>query len=719
MKRLTLLIMAVAMVMSLSQCKKKVEQITPTGDRIVPITLDVVSGGSKINVDPNDGTVAFEQNDVVYVGSGGKYVGKLTCRGTKFVGNLTNPVMNEPLYFYFLGNRFIYEDDFTPGVSTTASVDIMTQTDIDNMPVISSAISEEDFTGEGTYHGFFQNKGALVMFNVTSSTESTIWIEGMTNFVVVDFATNKFTYTSEASGAILLPGGSGERWAILLPQNAIPEGPQGSAYSTDWQYTGKVGAVPAIVANGYYVDGIPVTVTTPTGYGNPPDAPTNVSSTVNGNRVKVQWDWVDDASSYYVYKSSTADGQYLLIGSTYGAYYYDEEPVTNNYYKVRAANDFGQSDLSDYTYCHFYTVPAVPTNVAANVSGSNVMVTWSEVDDAETYWVYRSSTADGTYYLIGTCYGPEYLDENPHAHNYYKVSAANSCGVSGQSDYAYCSAPAPEGAINGRFTINANDDKVYFSKGNLRYYTNGHSWQFAGNQYNIFGTSNSYISPTYCNIDLFGWGTSGWNNGNTYYQPYDYEATDYPLYGYGYGPTDGSYCMYNLTGAYAHADWGVHNAISNGGNQAGLWRTLTSTEFSYVLNQRTTATGARFARVTLEFLDPSFYSIHQKYGLLLLPDDWDGEYFLNANSYAADNVINSEDDFITLQEKGVVFLPCAGERIGTEYTNDDNVGYYWTSSTTGSGTSIVFYMNYTTNEGGSTYNVRHHGCSVRLVQDVQ
>lgn len=719
MKKLSLLLLAIATVLTLSQCKKQVEQITPTGDVIVPITLDVkaASDGQKINVNPNDGTVSFEQNDVVYVGSGGKYVGKLTCRGTKFVGNLTNPVMNEPLYFYFLGNRFIYEDDFTPGVSTTASVDIMTQTDIDNMPVISSAISEEDFTGEGTYHGFFQNKGALVMFNVTSSTESTIWIEGMTNFVVVDFATNKFTYTSEASGAILLPGGSGERWAILLPQNAIPAGPQGSAYSTDWQYTGKVGAVPAIVANGYYVDGIPVTVTTPTGYGNPPDAPTNVSSTVNGNRVKVQWDWVDDASSYYVYKSSTADGQYLLIGSTYGAYYYDEEPVTNNYYKVRAANDFGQSDLSDYTYCHFYTVPAVPTNVAANVSGSNVMVTWSEVDDAETYWVYRSSTADGTYYLIGTCYGPEYLDENPHAHNYYKVSAANSCGVSGQSDYAYCSAPAPEGAINGRFTINANGDKVYFSKGNLQYRDSHQTWKFAEQQYHIIGSRNQNIAPFYYGyIDLFGWGTSGWDNGNDIYWPCVSSNNGDANTGWGYGPTDGTNYNYSLTGAYAQADWGVHNAISNGGNQAGLWRTLTAAEFSYLLNQRNTETGARFAKVTLNFVSDG----EGKHGLLLLPDDWDGEYFLNTDSYSVYNVINSEDDFIALQENGVVFLPCAGYRDGTTYYNDDLYCSYWTSSKTAfpSG-ALNYYMSYNSGVGTNCDKMRRLGCSVRLVQDVQ
>lgn len=119
MKKLTFVMMALAMVLTLSQCKKEEQKpANNDGDRIVPITLDVskqvkADNGSRINVDPNTGDVAFAQNDVVYVGSGGKYVGKLTCRGTSFKGNLTNPAMNEPLYFYFLGNRTIYEDDFT------------------------------------------------------------------------------------------------------------------------------------------------------------------------------------------------------------------------------------------------------------------------------------------------------------------------------------------------------------------------------------------------------------------------------------------------------------------------------------------------------------------------------------------------------------------------------------------------------------------------------
>ena len=37
-----------------------------------------------------------------------------------------------------------------------------------------------------------------------------------------------------------------------------------------------------------------------------------------------------------------------------------------------------------------------------------------------------------------------------------------------------------------------------------------------------------------------------------------------------------------MTGDYAKADWGVYNAISNGGNTPNKWRTLTVSEWQYL-----------------------------------------------------------------------------------------------------------------------------------------
>ena len=118
----------------------------------------------------------------------------------------------------------------------------------------------ENFTGEGAYHAFFENRAALVMFNVTSNSTANTCITGMKNRVVVDFVSQEYTYIKEGDGVISLPGGSGERWAILLPQASLPAGEDGSAYSEDYQYTGTRGAVPAISSNGYLFEGINVTV---------------------------------------------------------------------------------------------------------------------------------------------------------------------------------------------------------------------------------------------------------------------------------------------------------------------------------------------------------------------------------------------------------------------------------------------------------------------------
>ena len=135
------------------------------------------------------------------------------------------------------------------------------------------------------------------------------------------------------------------------------------------------------------------------------------------------------------------------------------------------------------------------------------------------------------------------------------------------------------GVIKAPFSVSA-DKQVYFSMGNLQYNAGTKTWRFAERQYDMIGTANSNVSSTYSGyIDLFGWGTSGWNSGAKANQPYSIN-TDYTDY------YVGSSYDNNLTGAYANADWGVYNAISNGGNAAGLWRTLTKDEWYYLINSR-------------------------------------------------------------------------------------------------------------------------------------
>lgn len=117
--------------------------------------------------------------------------------------------------------------------------------------------THQSFGGE--YTAFFLNKAALVKFDVTSTTDLVpTEIHGMKNKVTVDFATCGFTYSQEGNGAITLPAGSGERWAILLPQNGVPGS---TGFTNDGCFYVTCAAVSTIGVNDYLIDGIPVDFT--------------------------------------------------------------------------------------------------------------------------------------------------------------------------------------------------------------------------------------------------------------------------------------------------------------------------------------------------------------------------------------------------------------------------------------------------------------------------
>jgi hypothetical protein len=264
-------------------------------------------------------------------------------------------------------------------------------------------------------------------------------------------------------------------------------------------------------------------------------------------------------------------------------------------------------------------------------------------------------------------------------------------------------AQVPQGAINGVFTINENGDRVYFSQGNLQYQASTEIWRFAENQWDYVGADNANISETYDGwIDLFGWGTSGYNHGANCYQPWSTSQSNSDYYAYGYP----AYSLNDLTGL---ADWG-YNAISNGGNQENSgWRTLSWSygEVRYVFENRNTSSGIRYAKA----------QVNGRNGVILFPDSWNVSFYQpnNANILAAafsSNVI-TESQWVRLEEQGLVFLPAAGARYGTSVYSVGSYGYYWSESGYGQeASSTYFYDGYF--YIGPTASLSN-GFSVRLV----
>ncbi|MBO7124536.1 MAG: hypothetical protein J6V74_01685, partial [Bacteroidales bacterium] len=186
------------------------------------------------------------------------------------------------------------------------------------------------------------------------------------------------------------------------------------------------------------------------------------------------------------------------------------------------------------------------------------------------------------------------------------------------------------------------------------------------------------------------------------YQPYDTSTSNSD---YSPGGDENN----NLTGDYANADWGVYNKISNGGNQAGQWRTLTNEEWDYMVNTRANASSKN-----------GIATVNDITGLILLPDNWvlpEGLTFTSgANGNFAQNTYTASE-WSKLEAKGAVFLPAAGGRNGADVNDVGSDGCYWSSSADGgSGAySLEFYSYYV-----YTYSSgRHYGQSVRLVQDAE
>lgn len=230
----------------------------------------------------------------------------------------------------------------------------------------------------------------------------------------------------------------------------------------------------------------------------------------------------------------------------------------------------------------------------------------------------------------------------------------------------------PGGELKGEFSV-GNDKKVVFSQGNLQYQASTDTWRFAEFQLDFVGLDNRQISDTAsCWIDLFGWATSGFPHGSECYQPWSSSGNGRAYYAY---EVLQSYSLFDKTG---QADWG-YNAISNGGNEQNIWRTLRYEEWNYLLNERETNSDLRFIKAEI---DSEYAKIN---GLIVFPDNWKAMlYEVNrpndAESMYSDNMISEADWFSVFENKGCVFLPAAGSR-SEQIVRDCNVaGKYWSST---------------------------------------
>lgn len=282
------------------------------------------------------------------------------------------------------------------------------------------------------------------------------------------------------------------------------------------------------------------------------------------------------------------------------------------------------------------------------------------------------------------------------------------------------SASVPTGIINGLFSVSATK-QVYFSQGNLQAVgtttsslSSGWTWQFAEHQWDYIGglssssgseaqTGNNYINGNGTlsangTVDLFCWSTNA-----TYY-----------------GIHNGQYASTYQGDFY---DWG--NAMGSG------WRTLTPSEWEWILGPSESPTPGTNCRATTSNIRYAKATVNNVKGLIILPDDWSTSYYALTSTNTKDatftaNEIDASTWASSLEAHGAVFLPAAGNRYidgeNNNYVSATEVaGIYWSTvpyddDWHDKAYQLVFTSEQVAPLGYATINV---GFSVRLVKDAE
>jgi fibronectin type 3 domain-containing protein len=194
--------------------------------------------------------------------------------------------------------------------------------------------------------------------------------------------------------------------------------------SANADYFYKISAVNGI-GEGEQTEAIQVSTKIPT-------VPSNVeTATLSTTSIQVFWDAVYGVETYKVYMSNSSSGTYNLLENS-DTNYFVHHGVNQGamyFYKVSAANVFGESALSGFILGEI-KIPDAPKTVKAEaLSESSIKISWDPVPGAIQYVIYRSSSQ------LTTTTGQSYIHNKlpPYSRYSYQVAAVNEIGTGGKS----------------------------------------------------------------------------------------------------------------------------------------------------------------------------------------------------------------------------------------------------------------------------------------------
>ena len=174
-----------------------------------------------------------------------------------------------------------------------------------------------------------------------------------------------------------------------------------------------------------------------------PSAPVvKIGNSAASGKPQLTWRAVYGATSYRIYRSTSRGSGYSLLGTVTATSYTNTgaKAGTTYYYRVKAVNDAGLSPYSNIVSGKVKSVTPKPSTpvvkIGHSASSGKPMLTWNAVSGATSYKVYRATSQNGTYSLLGTVTATSYTNTGAKAGTtyWYKVKAVNSAGESAFSN---------------------------------------------------------------------------------------------------------------------------------------------------------------------------------------------------------------------------------------------------------------------------------------------
>ena len=196
----------------------------------------------------------------------------------------------------------------------------------------------------------------------------------------------------------------------------------------------------------------------------------SASDGIDNLYIEIKWNNVLNASKYNVYRSLSAESNFLLIASTSTNIYKDYAVPDGNkyYYKISAdKTNCTETALSETDYGYIIACPVMlPQNLTASdgTETDKIILTWEDSVNASFYKIYKSLTP-GQFNYYATSKDNSYEDTNVESGNlyYYAITASKddcretNLSNSDKGSVFYCPFFAPE---NLKATDNKYTDKI-------------------------------------------------------------------------------------------------------------------------------------------------------------------------------------------------------------------------------------------------------------------